>query len=165
MDSNHAIDVDTDSELTTLHTGDTPTLDDGEHRDIMALDAAQEAHDHAEFDLIVLDTWISTPPFELPLSETLGQYWIRQRKKESTNRLARIALDMLGIPAMSSDCERVFSQAKLMITGQRHRLKPDIIEACQCLRAWLIIDRKKLGKWEGSGNWTVPYEISTGSWE
>jgi len=112
-----------------------------------------------------LDTWISTPPFELPLSETLGQYWIRQRKKESTNRLARIALDMLGIPAMSSDCERVFSQAKLMITGQRHRLKPDIIEACQCLRAWLIIDRKKLGKWEGSGNWTVPYEISTGSWE
>jgi len=53
MDSNHAIDVDTDSELTTLHTGDTPTLDDGEHRDIMALDAAQEAHDHAEFDLIV----------------------------------------------------------------------------------------------------------------
>jgi hAT family C-terminal dimerisation region len=57
-----------------------------------------------------------------------------------------MGLDMLRIPAMSSDCERVFSQAKLMITGQRHRLKPDIVEASQCLRAWLIIDRKKLGK-------------------
>jgi hypothetical protein len=40
-----------------------------------------------------------------------------------------MALDMLLILAMSSDCERVFSQAKLLITGQRYRLKPDIIEA------------------------------------
>jgi hypothetical protein len=76
-----------------------------------------------------------------------------------------MALDMLLIPAILSDCERVFSQAKLLITGQRHRLKPDIIEATQCLRAWLIIDRKKIGTWEGKGNWQVPYEISTRSWE
>ena len=80
-----------------------------------------------------LDTWLSSPPFELQEHETLGQYWVRLRKHKSTNRLARMAIDMLGIPAMSSDlssdCERVFSQAKLMITGQRHRLKPDIIEA------------------------------------
>jgi hypothetical protein len=43
-----------------------------------------------------------------------------------------MAIDMLGILAMSSDYERVFtvfSQAKLMITGQRYRLKPDIIKA------------------------------------
>jgi hypothetical protein len=113
-----------------------------------------------------LDTWLSSPPFELQEHETLGQYWVRLRKHKSTNRLARMAIDMLGIPAMSSDCERVFSQAKLRITGQRHRLKPDIIKASQCLRAWLIIDRKKLGKWQGSGNWTVPYEIdSGGAWE
>ena len=38
--------------------------------------------------------------------------------------------------------------------GQRHALKPDVIGATQCLRMWLIIDRKKLGKWVGKGNWT-----------
>jgi hypothetical protein len=113
-----------------------------------------------------LEKWISSPPFELQGGETLGQYWMRLRKQKSTNKIARMAIDMLGIPAMSSDCERVFSQAKLMITGQRHRLKPDIIEASQCLRAWLISDRNKFGKWEGSRNWTIPHEINcTGSWE
>jgi hypothetical protein len=53
MDSAHPIDVDNDSELTSLHTRDTPTLDDGEHPSIKALTAAQEAHDDAEFNLIV----------------------------------------------------------------------------------------------------------------
>jgi hypothetical protein len=116
-------------------------------------------------DLDELESWISSKVEKLSGSETLGQFWQRLRKQKSTNRLARMALDMLSIPAMSSDCERVFSQAKLLITGQRHSLKPDIIEATQCLRAWLITDKKKIGTWQGSGNWTVPHEISTGSWE
>jgi hypothetical protein len=62
---------------------------------------------------------------------------------------------MISIPAMSSECERVFSQAKLLITGQRGALTVDIIEATQCLRMWLIMDRKKLGKWSGKGNWAA----------
>jgi hypothetical protein len=36
---------------------------------------------------------------------------------------------MALILAMSSECERVFSGAKLLITGQRNRLRADIIEA------------------------------------
>jgi hypothetical protein len=112
-----------------------------------------------------LEAYLSSRPHHLPEGETLGLYWQRLRKQKSTNRVARMALDMLSIPAMSSDCERVFSQAKLLITGQRHRLKPDIIEATQCLRAWLIMDRKRIGSWQGKGNWKVPHEISTGSWE
>jgi hypothetical protein len=71
-----------------------------------------------------------------------------------------MALNLLSIPAMSSDCERVFSQAKLMITGQRHRLKADIIEATQCLRAWYIMERKAIGSWKGSGKWEAPHELS-----
>lgn len=39
------------------------------------------------------------------------------------------------------------------------RLKPDIIEATQCLRMWLILDRKREGKWKGKGNWVTPEEI------
>lgn len=75
------------------------------------------------------------------------------RRQKSTAKLAQMGLDMCSVPAMSSECERVFSQAKLMITGQRHALKADVIEACQCLRMWLIMDRKRVGKWPGSGNW------------
>jgi hypothetical protein len=77
----------------------------------------------------------------------------------SVYRLAQMGLDMASIPAMSSDCERVFSQGKLLITGQRNRLKADIIEATQCLRMWLILDRKALGKWTGRGNWVTPFEL------
>jgi hypothetical protein len=40
-----------------------------------------------------------------------------------------MGLDMASIPAMSNDCERVFSQGKLLITGQRNPLKANIIEA------------------------------------
>ena len=71
-----------------------------------------------------------------------------------------MALDLLSIPSMSSDCEMVFSQAKLMITGQRHRLKADIIEATQCLRAWYIMERKAIGSWKSSGKWEAPHELS-----
>jgi len=70
-----------------------------------------------------------------------------------------MGLDMASIPAMSSDCERVFSQGKLLITGQRNRLKADIIEATQCLRMWMIMDRKKLGKWKVKGGWATPMEL------
>jgi hypothetical protein len=50
--------------------------------------------------------------------------------------LARFALDMLAIPMMSAECERVFSSAKYLITDSRNRLKPDIIEANECLKHW-----------------------------
>jgi hypothetical protein len=50
--------------------------------------------------------------------------------------LARFALDMLAIPMMSAECERVFSSAKHLLTDTRNRLNPDIIEANECLRHW-----------------------------
>ena len=52
-------------------------------------------------------------------------------------RLSRLALDILAIPAMAADCERVFSIAKLMITSQRHRLQEDKIEKIQLLKHWM----------------------------
>ena len=106
-----------------------------------------------------LEVWLNARPFRLKVRETLPKYWLKQLKQKTTYRLARMGLDMASIPAMSSECERVFSQAQLMITGQRNRLKSDIIEATQCLRMWLILDRKREGKWKGKGNWVTPEEI------
>jgi len=110
-----------------------------------------------------MELWNSTRPFNLIAGDTLPAYWLRQIKDPATYRLAKLGLDMVAIPAMSSDCERVFSQCKLLITGQRNRLKPDIIEATQCLRAWLIMDRKAEGTWKGRGNWTAPLELYNNS--
>ena len=47
-----------------------------------------------------------------------------------------MALDVLAVPPMSDDCERLFSSAKLLLTDRRSRLRMDIIEASECLRAW-----------------------------
>jgi hypothetical protein len=46
------------------------------------------------------------------------------------------AFDTLVIPAMSAECERVFSSTKKLITPERNRLAEDIIEASECLKNW-----------------------------
>jgi len=48
-----------------------------------------------------------------------------------------MAFDLLSVPAMSAECERVFSQAKLTVSHQRNRLLGDTIEAIQCMKNWL----------------------------
>ena len=40
----------------------------------------------------------------------------------------------------------------------RHSLQADIIEATQCLRMCMIMDRKTAGTWKKS-RWTTPYEL------
>jgi len=47
-----------------------------------------------------------------------------------------MALNLLAIPAMSLEVERVFSSTGLMITDRRNRLKEDIIEAAECMKSW-----------------------------
>jgi len=40
-----------------------------------------------------------------------------------------MAVDVLAVSAMSDECERLFSSAKLLISDRRSRLRLDIIEA------------------------------------
>ncbi|KAI1509632.1 Dimer-Tnp-hAT dimerization containing protein [Pyrenophora tritici-repentis] len=70
-------------------------------------------------------------------------YWLS--RYDSQRDLARFALDMFAISPLSDECERLFSSAKLTIVDRRGRLKADIIEACECLRAWY-------GKPQAEGN-------------
>jgi hypothetical protein len=64
----------------------------------------------------------------------LIDYW--KFKRSSYPRLELMALEILTIPAMSAEVERVFSSAKQTITDRRARLNVDIIEACECLNHW-----------------------------
>jgi hypothetical protein len=61
-------------------------------------------------------------------------------------RLAQMAIDILSIPPMSDEPERVFSRLGKMITKRRNRLYQDIIQATTCLHSWDregIIDIRK----------------------
>ncbi|KAK4077565.1 hypothetical protein Purlil1_12327 [Purpureocillium lilacinum] len=52
--------------------------------------------------------------------------------------LYSMALDLFSIPGMSAECERVFSQAKKMITDERNGLAPEVVEAYQLQKQWLL---------------------------
>ncbi|ERF76287.1 hypothetical protein EPUS_04144 [Endocarpon pusillum Z07020] len=61
--------------------------------------------------------------------------WWREQEA-SFPLLATLAYTILAIPAMSAECERVFSSAKLLITPNRNHLSPDTVEMSECLRNW-----------------------------
>ncbi|KAJ0126709.1 Uncharacterized protein HZ326_30186, partial [Fusarium oxysporum f. sp. albedinis] len=46
--------------------------------------------------------------------------------------LSKMAFDLFSCPAMSAECERVFSQTKKVITDERNRLKSDTVAALEC---------------------------------
>ena len=52
-------------------------------------------------------------------------------------QLTQMATDMLSVPAMSTEYERVFSSAKLLVTDRRNQLSEEAIETNERLRAWI----------------------------
>jgi hypothetical protein len=50
-----------------------------------------------------------------------------------------MALDILSIPAMSADPERLFLTAKITISDLRNRLGIFTIKTLECLKSWLKI--------------------------
>ena len=67
------------------------------------------------------------------------KWWIK-RLNDPQNPypiLTRMAIDLFSVPAMSAECERVFSETKRFITDDRNRLSPKVIEASQCQKNWL----------------------------
>ena len=63
------------------------------------------------------------------------EYWHTRRLKYP--RLSRMALDLLTVPPMSAECERLFSTTGRMVTKSRNRLDASTIGLCQTLRSWL----------------------------
>ena len=67
------------------------------------------------------------------------RWWIDELHHHPTRfpQLGKTALDLLSCPAMSAECERVFSRAKKLITDERSRLAPETIEANELQKDWL----------------------------
>jgi asparagine synthetase A len=51
-------------------------------------------------------------------------------------KLSRIALDILSIPAMSDELERVFSGARRTVSWERSQLDIQTLECIECLKHW-----------------------------
>jgi hypothetical protein len=65
-------------------------------------------------------------------------------------------LDVLSIPAMSSDPERAFSAAKITLTDRRNKLSTEVIECLECLKSWTGKEEWALDREHGEGrcfNW------------
>jgi hAT family C-terminal dimerisation region len=76
--------------------------------------------------------YLNGPTTLLPLSTNLYRWWTNS----GSPQLASMAFDILSIPAMSAETERVFSGVKLTISPTRNRLGEDVIEATECLNRW-----------------------------
>jgi hypothetical protein len=93
------------------------------------LNQHQEQLSGDEFDCYMFDT-----PVRLVhhTDYDLLNWW----RNEGPEQLRQQAYDLLSIPAMSAEVERVFSSAKRTITADRNRLNDETIELLELLRYW-----------------------------
>lgn len=70
----------------------------------------------------------------LPHIDSALQWWVQQRGQYPA--LALMAIDILSIPGMSDEPERVFSGARHTVTDFRGSLKAESIEMLACIRSW-----------------------------
>jgi hypothetical protein len=68
------------------------------------------------------------------------KWWLEPTQQKNYPNLSKMALDILLIPAMSADPERLFLGAKITISDRRTRLGIYTIEALECLKSWLKIE-------------------------
>jgi len=72
------------------------------------------------------------------------EWWYLQRHRGPT--LSQFAIEILSIPAMSDDIERVFSGARRTISWERAKLGINRVEAVECLNSWFSIDLERLSQ-------------------
>ncbi|KAM0664395.1 hypothetical protein ACQRIU_006977 [Beauveria bassiana] len=73
----------------------------------------------------------------LPEVTDARSWWLEPTQRKSYPALSTMTLDVLSIPAMSAEPERLFSGAKITITDRRNRMGIESIEASECLKSWL----------------------------
>jgi len=75
----------------------------------------------------------------------LSQWQLIEQKHPD---LVQFALDHAAIPISISDCERSFSSAKFSLNPFRTKMKSDLFEALETLRAWYLEDQERRQKAE-----------------
>ena len=81
------------------------------------------------------ESYISQMPIQVDCSPLT--WWLRDEQLQRYPRLSKMAINILSIPAMSADPERVFSGAHRTISWERMQLGASTIEKGECLKSWI----------------------------
>ena len=81
------------------------------------------------------ETFTSQVPISIDCSPLT--WWLRDEQQGHYLNLSKMAVDILLIPAMSADPERVFSGARRTISWDRMLLGAATIEKGECLKSWI----------------------------
>ena len=81
------------------------------------------------------ERWLRTKQDVYTKHDTPLQYW--SAKRFEYPRVAKMAIDILSIPAMAAECERTFSSAGSMVSPRRTRLDSSTVSLAQTVRSWL----------------------------
>ena len=112
--------------------------------------SSQEPRELDAFDQIVLtlrlavirlssrDKYIDYNSEELynPGKKGALAWWCQDTQRQHWPRLSLMAIDILSIPPMSNEPERVFSGACCTVSWDRGQLEPETIEMRECLKHW-----------------------------
>ncbi|EXU94991.1 hAT family dimerization domain protein [Metarhizium robertsii] len=90
-------------------------------------------------DEVEFEKFVNSAPRHM-MTKTPLEWWCREEQRMEYPRLHQMALDVLSVPAMSDDPERVFSCTRRTISWDRARLSPGTIEGLQCLGNWVKND-------------------------
>src|SRR6266568_4989866 len=69
---------------------------------------------------------------------TALQWWLNPTRRADYPRLSQMAIDILSIPSMSAEAERIFSGARRTISWDCISLGSMNIERTECLKSWLL---------------------------
>ena len=64
-------------------------------------------------------------------------WWTQGLQKTRFPRLSQMAFNILTVPPMSAEIERVFSECSLALNHQRLSVTQETLEQLMCLRSWL----------------------------
>jgi hypothetical protein len=74
-------------------------------------------------------------PYDIGKMSALA-WWSQEPQRKRWPRLSLMALDILSIPAMSDEAERVFSGARRTVSWDRAQMEPSTIEMVECIKHW-----------------------------
>jgi hypothetical protein len=79
--------------------------------------------------------YCSGEPYNIGKSSALA-WWCQDTQRQRWPRLSYMAIDILSIPAMSDEPERVFSGARRTVSWERGQMDPETLEITECLKHW-----------------------------
>jgi len=117
-----------------------------EHVEPLRTSAGKESKDLSVFERIgrklennqvskdEFDDYVGKEP--TPIDASPLQWWCQDIQRKRWPRLSLMAIDILSIPAMSAEPERVFSGARRTISWDRAQLGAESVEKLECLKHW-----------------------------